>query len=350
MSLKRIILEYNFKMHYIVTFLIGSIILKKRLIMKKIVLLNPAISSFNLGDHIIYDSVSRELKNLLDDSFIVEVSTHLPVSKWLKKTKDFDLSFVCGSNLLRGKMNSSFRQWDINLHSVKYIRPSILMGVGWWQYGDDPNLYTKYLYKRVLSSTEIHSVRDSYTLTQLEKLGYTNVLNTACPTMWRLDRNHCSTIPQHQSNDVVFTLTDYNQDLVQDTLMIEILISCYKNVFFWPQGSNDLVYFRSLKVDQSKVKIINPSLKDYDSILKSRIDYVGTRLHAGIRALQHQRRAIIIGIDNRAIEKQKDFNIVCIRRDMIGSKLKSKITSSFATEIEIPSENIKIWKKQFKLT
>lgn len=317
--------------------------------MDKILLLNPAISSFNLGDHIIYDSVKKELKNILKEAFTVEVSTHLPVSKWLKKSRDFDLSFVCGSNLLRGKMNSSFRQWDINMHSTKYLQPSILMGVGWWQYGDEPNFYTKQLYKRVLSSSKIHSVRDSYTLSQLKKIGITNVLNTACPTMWKLDRIHCSKIPQEKSNDVIFTLTDYNQDSVQDTLMIEILISSYRNIFFWPQGSNDLSYLYSLKIDFSKVEIINPSLKDYDDILKLKIDYVGTRLHAGIRALQHKRRTIIIGIDNRAIEKQKDFNIVCILREKMGLELQSKIISSFPTEIEIPSENIELWKSQFKL-
>ena len=317
--------------------------------MDKIILLNPAISSFNLGDHIIYDSVTHELKKLLNKAFIVEVSTHLPVSKWLKKSRDFDLSFVCGSNLLRGKMNRSFRQWDINLHSIKYLRPSILIGVGWWQYGDEPNFHTKYLYNRVLSSTKIHSVRDSYTLNQLKKLGITNVLNTACPTMWKLDRNHCSKIPQEKSNDVIFTLTDYNQDSIQDTLLIELLISSYRNVFFWPQGSNDLSYLYSLEIDFSKVIIINPSLKDYDEILKSKIDYVGTRLHAGIRALQHKKRTIIIGIDNRAIEKQKDFNIVCVMRENIRLELKSKIISSFPTEIEIPLENIELWKSQFKI-
>jgi polysaccharide pyruvyl transferase WcaK-like protein len=76
------------------------------------------------------------------------------------------------------------------------------------------------------------------------------------------------------------------------------------------------------------------------------IDYVGTRLHAGIRALQKKRRAIIIAIDNRAIEKQKDFNLTIINRDKI-DYLKDKILSSFNTDIRIPVSNIDLWKKQF---
>ena len=51
--------------------------------------------------------------------------------------------------------------------------------------------------------------------------------------------------------------------------------------------------------------------------MSENIDYVGTRLHAGIRALQHKKRTIIIGIDNRAIEKAKDFNLTVIDRKNI---------------------------------
>ncbi|WP_059351964.1 hypothetical protein [Bacillus coahuilensis] len=115
---------------------------------KKIVLYNPAISSLNMGDHIIFDGAYRQLEDLLNTSFIVEVSTHLPVSRYLRHTKDFDYKFVCGSNLLRGKMNRLFRQWDINIFNANSVGPSVLVGTGWWQYGDEPNYYTKNYTKR----------------------------------------------------------------------------------------------------------------------------------------------------------------------------------------------------------
>ena len=82
---------------------------------KKIALFSPSISSFNLGDHIIYDSARHHINSIIQDAYIVEISTHLPVSKYIKPLKDADYKFVCGSNLLRGKMNSLFRQWDINI-------------------------------------------------------------------------------------------------------------------------------------------------------------------------------------------------------------------------------------------
>jgi hypothetical protein len=314
---------------------------------KKVLLMNPAISSYNLGDHIIFESTVKELSEVIEKSFIVETSTHLPISRFLRSTKSFDYKFVCGSNLLRGKMNRLFRQWDINLYSQMYINNSILVGVGWWQYGDKPNLYTKILYRKVLSKKFIHSVRDSYTENLLKSIGISNVINTSCPTMWSLTKEHCESIPKKKAETVVFTLTDYNRDFERDKKMIDILCNVYKNIYFWPQGMNDLEYYSQLKDKNSEINLLEPNLYSYDNVLDNHdIDYVGTRLHAGIRALQKKRRAIIIAIDNRAIEKQKDFNLTIINRDKI-DYLKDKILSSFNTDIRIPVSNIDLWKKQF---
>lgn len=314
---------------------------------KKIVLYNPAVSSLNMGDHIIFDGAYRELEDLLSEAFIVEISTHLPVSGYLSYTRDFDYKFVCGSNLLRGKMNRRFRQWDINIFNAKDIGPSILVGAGWWQYGDDPNYYTKKLYKKVLSPNFLHSVRDSYTEKQLKIMGFDNVINTACPTMWSLTKEHCLEIPESKSDDVVTTITDYNKDPVRDKRMIEILCENYESVFLWLQGTEDHNYYKDLNINDSKVKLISPTLKAYDDILEKNVDYIGTRLHAGIRALQKKKRTMIIAIDNRATEKQKDFNLKCIPREEVES-LTEVINSSFSTEINIPIENIIKWKSQFK--
>ena len=314
---------------------------------KKIVLYNPAISSLNMGDHIIFDGANNQLEDLLNQAFVVEISTHLPVSRYLRHTKDFDYKFVCGSNLLRGKMNRLFRQWDINIFNASQVGPCILVGTGWWQYGDEPNLYTKKLYKKVLSSNYYHSVRDSYTEKQLNKMGFNNVINTGCPTMWSLTKEHCRDIPKEKAKEVVCTITDYNQDIERDSKLFQILCDNYENVYLWIQGTKDYEYFQKLNIKNKKVQIISPNMKSYDSVLEKDIDYVGTRLHAGVRALQKKKRTIIIGIDNRAIEKQKDFNLTCINRDEIEA-LEEKINSIFSTEINMPIDNINKWKSQFK--
>ncbi len=312
----------------------------------KIVLYNPAISSLNMGDHIIFDAIRAQLERLLTEAFIVEVSTHLPVSRYLRRTRGFDYRFVCGSNLLRGRMNRLFRQWDVNILNAHYVGPCVLVGTGWWQYGDEPNYYTKRLYRKILSSDLIHSVRDAYTEMQLRKMGFANVLNTACPTMWDLTEEHCDQIPQSRAKDVVCTITDYNKDWVKDRYMIKTLCDEYDNVYLWLQGLGDYEYYQQLDLKSKQIHLIPPNLDKYDSILEKHVDYVGTRLHAGIRALQKKKRTTIIAIDNRAIEKQSDFNLNCLTRSEI-ERLPELINSDFPTNINIPIENIVRWKEQF---
>ena len=82
--------------------------------------------------------------------------------------------------------------------------------------------------------------------------------------------------------------------------MLDILTRCYKFVFLWPQGVKDEEYFQMLKLNP-QIEILSFGLSSYDRILEmDSIDYVGTRLHAGIRALSKCHRTIVISIDNRA--------------------------------------------------
>lgn len=316
--------------------------------MKKIILLNPAISSLNIGDSIIAESAKEQLEFLLNDSMSIDVSTHLPISwYYMRHTKNFDLRFVLGSNLLKSTFFGLKRQWDITLLKSRLVSPCILVGAGWWQYNNKMNLYTKILLKKVLSKDYIHSVRDEYTANMLRSIGIKNVVNTSCPTMWKLTKEHCKQISIKKAKNVVFTLTDYMKDNKMDTLMIETLINNYENVFFWPQGSEDMDYINKLNIDLNRINIINPTLKAYDEVLEKKdIDYVGTRLHGGIRALQKQRRTLIIAVDNRAIEKHKDFNINILKREEM-EKLESILNNDIITDIKIPIEEIEKWKKQF---
>lgn len=316
--------------------------------MKKIVLYNPAISSLNIGDEIIEDACKKNLNELFDDSMYIEISTHLPVSNlYMSIIKNVNNSFVLGSNLLMPKMNGLFRQWDIKFWNANLIKPVILMGVGWHQYSKKTNLYTRLLYKKIFSKQYMHSVRDEYTKEKLNEIGITNVINTGCPTLWSLTKEFCKKIPKKKADKVVFTLTDYNKDIDKDKKLIEILRKNYKEIYFWVQGADDYEYLQELN-ELNDIKIIAPNLKSYDKVLKKEnIDFIGTRLHGGIRALQNKRRTIIISVDNRATELNKNYNIPIIQRDDI-SNLSDIINSEIVTDINIPEENIEKWKSQFR--
>lgn len=312
-----------------------------------VLMYDPAISSLNMGDHIISDSCDRELDPLLRGAFVVRVSSHLPVSKYLSYLGEPDHRFVCGSNLLRGRMNARFRQWDVTPRHSALVGPAVLMGVGWWQYGDESNAYTRWLYRRVLSHAVTHSVRDEFTAQCLRAMGFSNVLNTACPTMWQLSAEHCRSIPTDKGDTVVTTVTDYSQDPARDRFMLLELVRLYRTVRIWVQGSGDLAYLESLELPWNRFDLIPPSLANFDVALRQpNVDYVGTRLHAGIRALQHGRRSLIIGVDNRAAEKHRDFNLGWLRREDL-ERLADIVGSPLRTEIRIPEDRIGEWKAQF---
>ena len=317
--------------------------------MKKITIFDTSILSENIGDFIIMDSVERELNKLFSRDMIFKSITHDKVDKiTYRLNKISDYSFIGGTNLLSSNMNR-YNQWKINLIDSFFLKNIILMGVGWWQYQKKPNFYTKYLLKSVLHGEILHAVRDSYTEQMLKSLGIHNVINTGCMTMWTLTNEHCKNIIQTKAENIVFTLTDYSKDIINDQKLINILLQNYKKVYFWPQGSGDLQYLNTLE-NIHNIEVIGANLFSYDKLLEDTnidLDFIGTRLHAGIRAIQKERRTIIIGIDNRAEEKSKDFNLKVISRNKI-EEVEELLKVKFATDIRINEKNINKWRSQFR--
>jgi ABC-type amino acid transport system permease subunit len=144
---------------------------------------------------------------------------------------------------------------------------------------------------------------------------------------------------------VVTTLTDYRKDPEKDTMMLETLKRHYPSVELWLQGTGDLAYFKSLKV--SGVATIAPSLGAFDASLTSdSTDFIGTRLHAGIRAMQKGQRALIVSVDNRATEMGRDFQLPVLSRTAMKT-LDEYIETAPATKITLPIESITAWRNQF---
>ncbi|MDR0675869.1 MAG: polysaccharide pyruvyl transferase family protein [Elusimicrobiota bacterium] len=324
----------------------------KNILENNIVLYNPAISSMNIGDKIIAEAAKKKIEELFKGNFVLEVSTFFPVSYYhMRHFKDAKYKFVLGSNLLKSTFFGLKKQWDIKLRQSSFVGPVILMGAGWWQYNNKPNLYTKLLYKKLLYKDYIHSVRDDFTLKKMKSMGIKNVINTSCPTMWNFTEEFNSKIPTRRAENVIFTVNAGNKDELNDAKMIDLLHKEYYKVFFWPQEIKDKQYVDYLERHNSnKSIVINPNLKDYDNFLENNdTDYIGTRLHGGIRALQKYCRSLILTIDNRANEKKKDFNLPVIKRGCL-SEIKKFIKKDYAINILIPEKEIFTWKSQFRLS
>ena len=323
--------------------------------MKNILLLDTSVSSQNKGDDIIMECVRKELEPLLVKSFEYTLPTHVSPFHWyqvwrnsqrVRSYANCDLKFVGGTNILAKNMLTHYPQWNINLFNCAPLAGSVLVGAGAGA-GDKRNWYTRKLYRKVLSHDFYHSCRDERTKIYVEQELGLKAIHTGCVTMWMLTPDFCKQIPENKSDRVVFTLTAGGND-ERDQILIDTLRSCYKEIYFWPQGMYDYDYLQKYK-NIEDLKILPATKKAYDDfITQNDTDYVGTRLHGGVYAMRHKRRSIIIAIDERAREINKANNLICIEKNEIKSQLAMLINSGFPTKIDMDFDAINCWKAQFE--
>jgi len=302
--------------------------------------------SDNLGDLIIENAVLEELEDVFQDWTISKVSTHLRFGPAQRRiVKSADLVLVGGSNLLSSYMDGYF-QWDLTLANAFAARGTVLMGAGWWKDQGTPNRYTRILLNLVLSRRFFHSVRDSQTRRHLRDIRIPRVLNTGCPTMWGLAGKDLAALPTSPARQVLCMITDYYPHPGLDRELFSLLKSTYDKVYLWPQGAGDTRYARELGFDG---RILDNSLEALDQLLQAEtdLDYVGTRLHGGIRCLRHGRRSLVLEVDNRAREIGLDSGLPTVRRDDLDG-VRNWIRGSAAIRLRIPQEAIRDWKNQFR--
>lgn len=328
--------------------------------MKKIAIMDTSIMSFNLGDQIIMESARSGLKDIIDKAFVVNMPTHSPLYHWYefsvygkdgftKALNSIDLKFVCGTNLLEKNMKKRKNSWNIHMMDTRHFNDFVLVGVGTDGMNIEPNSYTRRLYRKALSQQYVHSTRDEKTKAFLESMGF-RALNTGCVTLWGLTKEHCKEIPKEKAEEVIFTITDYAPDIESDQFMVRTLCENYRKVYFWPQGIEDCNYIEKLRLDgatNNKVQFLAPSLKAYSEFLQNhKCDYVGTRLHAGIKALQMKKRTMIIGVDNRARDMKESYELPLLERDEI-SKLEAMVNKKSEICININKDRIDEFLSQF---
>ena len=169
--------------------------------------------------------------------------------------------------------------------------------------------------------------------------------------MWNLTPDFLSTIPERKSDTVVTTITNYcksPEHLHVYRELLSILLDSYEHVKLWIQAGEDYEVFQSLALPNAeRIELVSPNLPALDRVLDGDVDYIGTRLHAGIRALQHQNRTMIIELDNRAHEIARDTNLPTLSFKKIDQVI-DFIEHPQTMDIQIPLDNIAQWKAQFK--
>jgi hypothetical protein len=140
-------------------------------------------------------------------------------------------------------------------------------------------------------------------------------------------------------------VTYYRPAPEADRRLFEMVKKHYDKIYFWPQQDLDVPYVRQLGLDG--MIPIEPNTAAYNRVLDEEdVDFVGSRLHGGIRALQRGRRAMIVPVDNRAIEISKSSGLPVVSRDE-PDEIARWITQPAPTKVVLPTEAIETWKNQF---
>lgn len=310
------------------------------------VLLDTAMDSENLGDFVIMDACNSICTEMMPDKEFKHVSTHQYRSEM--ESLHRKIKILCGTNILYQKMEDQ-QQWMLPKDLTSYDQVCLL-GVGMNDIMIDQSAtpYTKKLMKALLKPDVYHSVRDSKAERKLREMGFENVINTACPTMWQLTPEHVAAVPKEKGRCVLTSVTDYNVDLENDKYLLELLREEYEEVYIWPQGTRDVEFVLSKVIDLNEYHIIEPKIENLNAILSRKdMDYIGTRLHAGIRALSMGRRTLVITVDDRARQIGIDTGFPTMERTELKEKLRTWINTPTNYQITLPWENIQKWKEQF---
>ncbi len=324
--------------------------------MRRIILFDTSIATENLGDEIIMESAERELAPAIHDDFIYHLPTHLvpvpvlhqPTSGKRKLCDNADLKFVCGTNLFWADMRHMNPLLNANIFNARPFKDSVLFGVGIDadRCAKGLDFYSRHLWEKILSKDYVHSVRDDRAAEFLHGMGL-KAINTGCPTLWQLTPEHCAKIPRKKADKVVFTLSNTGGIyLDNDQKLIDLLLRSYKEVWFFAQTYDS--YKRMLGYEHSgDVRLIPAGLEGCRKFYReNEADYVGTRLHGGIFAMQQGKRAIILKVDHRADDFAK-FGVIQIDQFDL-SAVEERIYSEFTTEIKVDYRKITDWISQFR--
>jgi polysaccharide pyruvyl transferase WcaK-like protein len=313
----------------------------RRFPLKTITVIDTSFGTWNLGDEIIMQAVNDVIHEIFPDARVFRLPSHEALSRrsyyFLRQS---DLCLIGGTNVLASK------GWRLRWRDSIFLKNAICFGVTWGGICPKPSFRDRVLLRRVLDGGQIHSVRDRYTKDLLDQIGVASI-STSCPTMWNLSPEHCAAIPPCKAKNVLFTLTAYRCDPTTDRAMIDALKRHYETLHFFPQMHGDYAYFQDLNI--AGVRVIGPNLRSYDEFLANEdVDYVGSRLHGGIRALQFKKRTLVIGIDHRSAEIARDTGLPVLRRTEV-KELETWVNGRAATIIDLPTENITNWKANLRL-
>ena len=268
---------------------------------QRLAFINPRLSTRNVGDLFIEDSVKRIL--VYDRRQSIDVDPRRPLTaRDVDRINACDAAVIVGTNLWYRDM---LRRgcWRLALNDLKKIRvPIIPFGVGTTRHDGEDNRFepeTLDHIKLVHDSCPLASARDWRTAEALKESGIGNVAMTGCPTLFRSLRPEWRLVRNPSSKRVVVTVRKGQRH------NLRVLIRRLRQLGLEPvvaaQQDKDLFLRHSLPFVQRAV----PTLYEYDlapylQLVEESLGVIGWRLHGNMLHLAHGKPAVYFANCSRA--------------------------------------------------
>src|SRR5688572_14777310 len=174
---------------------------------RAIAFIDPSVSTENVGDLFIVDSIRRILR--FDENRSIRIDPREPITQdHIDSINRTDAAVITGTNLWYRQMAKPGR-WTFTVDDLKKIKvPIIPLGVGTTRHYGDDNAFdpdTAEQIRLIHASCKLGSARDPRTVEALNEAGIKNVAMTGCPTMFR-SLSPTWSLKQKKSKKVVVTV------------------------------------------------------------------------------------------------------------------------------------------------
>jgi polysaccharide pyruvyl transferase WcaK-like protein len=280
---------------------------------KAIAFINPRLTTRNVGDMFIEDSVKRIL--VYDRERSIDVDPRRPITaQHIRQINECDAAVIVGTNLLYRSMSGAGR-WCFTSDDLRQIRvPIIPLGLGTTRHAGEDNGFDEITLEHlrlIHDSCAMASVRDTRTVEALYEAGILNVTMTGCPTLYRSLQPQWQLRTNDKSRRVAVTVRHGQRHNVQ--LLIDELLRRGFEPTIAAQQDKDRFMQRTFSLFRPSI----PTLYEYDlapylDLVEQCRGVIGWRLHGDMLHLAHGRPAGFFANCSRSASFCRSFGLPAV--------------------------------------
>ena len=278
-----------------------------------IAFLNPALSTRNVGDLFIQDSVKRIIR--FDAESSVDIDPRKPLGNMeIDRINACDAALIVGTNLWYKTILKEGR-WSLSPDILDRIKvPIIPFGVGTTRHKGDDNGFDSLsidILRRLHDHCEMASVRDQRTQEVMEEIGITNSLLTGCPTLFRSLKPNWSMNKGKDTRDIVVTVRKGQRKNVR-FLLRELKESGWNPIVAAQQEKDQYFAKRMPLIQPATPTLYKYDINPYLQLVESHRGSIGWRLHGNMLHLAHGNPAVFFANCSRAKSFCDTFGLPCV--------------------------------------